>query len=65
MQVPFQEFINYLCFPICLWMVGSAHFQLSPLKFEWLLPELASKCGVSIRHDGCRHAMQFKDLFDD
>ena len=33
-QVRLQEFISFLCFPICLWMVGKTHFQLSPLKFE-------------------------------
>jgi hypothetical protein len=42
-----------------------SHVQLSDLKFEEILPELTRECVIHVRHYGCRHFMQLKNMINE
>lgn len=57
-----QSTVRYLRLAISLWVVCSGEVQFYTCQLHKLLSKNTDKDGVSVTHDGLRHAMQTPNL---
>jgi hypothetical protein len=58
----FQTFVDFFHLAIKLGVICSNDIQLGTLKMKQFLPKIVSEGGITIKHNGFRHAMQFKNI---